>query len=459
MAKRDKRTTITIAQADKFVSSAKPRDTLPCKSLVGFHLVMLSSGASWRYRYRDETGKVRVATVGKYSELKPEQAAAKVDKWKQAEADPLAAKEEARRKAREEASKAELRTVRAYLNSADYQRYLATWGERSRRAMLSRFKGALSGFMERDMATLTKADIKAWQQQQEAAGLRLSTIRRDWNTLRALLNRAVADEVLQSNPLQGHKLNTATTDEQQREEQDEQQQEKQRRLLTHPEVHGILNGLDLFAEEIRQQRRNSRYNGKPDLPDLDLVEYPHWFIPFCRLAMATGWRPGDLYALQWEHVDLRFTGTLRKHAEKSKSVARRHDREPTLLETPLPQSAKAMLQAWHAQQGKPDSGLVFPSPRTGRQMANTAHLKPWARVKQHGGVQEGLQFYALRHHAISAMVAAGVPLLTVAKLVGHKDASMIQKHYAHLCPDSAATAMDIVAASIDRAGREARAAV
>ena len=135
-----------------------------------------------------------------------------------------------------------------------------------------------------------------------------------------------------------------------------------------------------------------------------------------------------------------------------------------MLETPLPASAKTMLTVWHKQQGQPDTGYVFPSERGSKKapgqqvpMVNTAHLKPWAKVLELGKVSGELQFYALRHHAIIAMVAGGIPLLTVAKLVGHKDATMIQKHYAHLCPESAADAMDVVAATIKKAKTKKRA--
>jgi len=42
-------------------------------------------------------------------------------------------------------------------------------------------------------------------------------------------------------------------------------------------------------------------------------------------------------------------------------------------------------------------------------------------------------------------------MLTVARLVGHRDTAMIEKHYGHLSPASAVSAMDIVAATIGEA--------
>ncbi len=452
MAKQAKITSITEAAADRFAKSAEIAETMTCELIPGFLLRKVSKSCAWRYRYTDPTGKRRVYTFAKFPGTKPHEAAATALDWYRRNADPFQeaqAANAAKRKARDD-SKA--RTLKKYLQG-DYRRHMNAWKPKNAKANEVRFEKQFAQFLDRDMATLTKQDMRRWQTAMQDRGLAHSTIRREFAALRALLNQAVADEVLEVNPIQGHRLSAPAHSEQQRALDDPEK--VKRRLLTPVEVRGILSGLDKFAEEIRKQRRSSRKNGKAYLPDLEAVEHPHWFIPFCKLAMATGWRPGDLYTLRWEEVDLTFTGTLRKYAEKSKDVALRRDKEPTLLETPLPASAKSMLASWHKQHGSPDTGLVFPSPRGGRQMVNTAHLKPWKRVKELGQVNSNLEFYALRHHAISAMVAGGIPLLTVAKLVGHKDAGMIQRHYAHLCPTSAADAMDVIQATISKRRRRA----
>ena len=42
---------------------------------------------------------------------------------------------------------------------------------------------------------------------------------------------------------------------------------------------------------------------------------------------------------------------------------------------------------------------------------------------------KNLDFYSFRHNFISELVARGVPVLTIAGLVGHKDGSMIAANY------------------------------
>lgn len=56
----------------------------------------------------------------------------------------------------------------------------------------------------------------------------------------------------------------------------------------------------------------------------------------------------------------------------------------------------------------------------------------------------GASLYTLRHSALTDMVAAGVDLLTTAKL-GGTSVRMIEKHYAHLRADAAAAALEKIA--------------
>jgi len=83
-------------------------------------------------------------------------------------------------------------------------------------------------------------------------------------------------------------------------------------------------------------------------------------------------------------------------------------------------------------------------------MDKYAHRRAWARVKELAGLPNDLAFYALRHHFASAMVAAGEPLLTVARLLGQKSTVMLERHYGHLAPSSADHAMNALARSVER---------
>src|SRR5690606_34113486 len=110
----------------------------------------------------------------------------------------------------------------------------------------------------------------------------------------------------------------------------------------------------------------------------------------------TGLRPGDIYTLTWQELNIRF-GRLTKICEKTSHAARR-EKKPAVVDMKLNPTIKDIMAGWHRDQGCPDDGLVFPSPVTGGEMDGQAHRKPWNSVKELGGIDTGLNFYALRHH-------------------------------------------------------------
>ena len=49
-------------------------------------------------------------------------------------------------------------------------------------------------------------------------------------------------------------------------------------------------------------------------------------------------------------------------------------------------------------------------------------------------IKPAISIHVLRHTWASLAVMAGVPLLVVAKNLGHSDTRMVEKHYGHLAP-------------------------
>lgn len=358
--------------------------------------------------------------------MKPQQAAERAIGWRNDDSDVLADQANRKRTAIAEQAKSENRIMRAYLDGP-YTRY------QDRRAdgkgTLGIIRSNFRGLLDRDITTLCRADIEGWQRKREQEGIAHSTLTRSYGALKTMLRRAIVDEVISDNPLQHVALEKPLDNE--KSEKLRIKRNATRRLLTQGELSAFRSGLDAFGEEIRQGRRNSIKHGKDHLTNLDDVAYPHWFIPFAMLCLNTGLRPGDLYTLTWNNELNPTFGRLTKTPNKT-----RHHPDPARIEMDLPPAAKDLVAAWWTQNGKPDSGLVFPSPVTGRKMDKSAHKKPWTHVKRLGGLPSDLDLYATRHHFISSLVADGVPLLTVATLSGHKTVKMIEEHYHHLCPDA-----------------------
>lgn len=449
--KRVQLSSITGPTANEFISADNMGESaakeLACQKIAGFHLrkTVGKKGAvgTWRFRYTGAGGKVRVLTLGKLTTMTPARAATEANAHRTNVTDgidPLAViderKEEQRRKAQAEAAR-RFRTLQQYLDGPykEHQSHKIDAGEHT----LSIIRSAFPDLLDRDMDSLSKADMIHWQQGMYKAERAHSTVVRAYGALKTMLRHAVEHEYMSASPLTTIKLNPPPDKEQERITSGDTVE--RRRMLTDNELSGIQSGLELYAEELREQRRRSRKHGKPHLPDLDTVEYPHWAIPFTLLAMHTGLRPGDIRTLTWTELNLTFR-RLTKTPRKT-----RHHNDPMQVRQTLNPVILDIMTKWHVQQGSPATGLVFPSPVTGRELDKKAHVKPWKHTLKHGHVQD-LDFYALRHHFISKLVSTGIPLLTVAHLAGHKSTAMIERHYGHLAPDQAADALAMLGRSL-----------
>lgn len=422
---------ITVTLAAKFTRDAMPKERLWDSELGGFYLRANGSGAgSWLVKYRAQDGRAREMTLGKYPAMTPKDArdiARDVINMASKGVDPLAEKQAIRA----EQKRQRQRTVRAYLEGG-YGDYLA--GRKSGKETRLMLERHFADWLDRPMDSLRKEDLRGWLQGMKQAKKAWPTITRAWDALRALLNKAVEHELIDANPLAGFNMSKekpavaagaspAST--------------QNRRCLEPWEITALFAGLDAYQEERRAERRNSRVHGRAYLPDLDSVEYVDHVKPWVLLAYYTGFRPGDLFGLCWEHVGLSSGGVLRITGSIHKVIEKTAHQVPDPRRFPLSDAALAVLKAWHREQGSPAKGLVFPSARTGRRMDKGAMQKPWARVRRLGGLPDDLHLYSLRHNFASQLVTAGTDLLTVSKLMAHTDIQTTIEHYAHLQPDRA----------------------
>ncbi len=449
MARESKRTSITESAASKFSSTANEGAMLSCTINTGLHLIRLRGGCVWRYRYTSTIDKKRhVKTIGKFPAVLPQAAAAQAAQWAMSDADPIKDRKTKWEHAQADEKAREGKTLRRYLDGR-YSKTLDTWPLESAKLDRSRLKQNFADLLDRPMDEITRQDLRDWQDSFEG---KYTSLKRAYTSLKTLLRQAVRDEVIKSDPLEGFKLDAPSSKEQARIESDPGKEK--RRILTPNEIERLHIGLEAFAEEIRAGRRNSRKHGKPHLPDLDIVAYPHWFVPFAHFAFHSGLRTGDLVSLTWEELNVPFS-RMKKAASKSSTVARRRGGKAAIVEMKLNERIAGIMRSWWEQHGKPSGGLVFPSPVTGQQLDRTANKKPWVHVKKFAGLPAGLDFYALRHHFVSSLLAQGVPLLTVARLAGHKSTQMIEQHYGHICPDQATLAVDVLAKQVDFSKRGA----
>jgi len=143
--------------------------------------------------------------------------------------------------------------------------------------------------------------------------------------------------------------------------------------------------------------------------------------PVVVCALQTGMRKEEILGLKWKQVDLVHRLI---HLPQTKSG------DPRSL--PINDRLLATLKDKLLIRSIVDDH-VFINPETNTRWSDLKSSFNRA-VKKARLVHRGIVFHHLRHTAASWMVMEGVPLLTVARVLGHADVQMVSR-YSHLTPD------------------------
>lgn len=192
----------------------------------------------------------------------------------------------------------------------------------------------------------------------------------------------------------------------------------------------------------------------------------HRLGPLFSVALACGLRLGEATGLRWEDVDL-DTGELHIR-EQLQRVGRSLVLSPlktaksrrTLL---LPEACIRELRAHRVKQNEErlkagkrwtDTGLVFSTyavygegKGTGKRVGSGLHPRNVLRVLHALTKAAGLprcRFHDLRHSAASILLASGVQLAEVSKVLGHSELRLTADLYAHLQRETAVKAVRVM---------------
>ncbi|MBW8875212.1 MAG: tyrosine-type recombinase/integrase [Acidobacteria bacterium] len=155
-----------------------------------------------------------------------------------------------------------------------------------------------------------------------------------------------------------------------------------------------------------------------------------------RVVFWTGWRIGEVLALEWANVDLK-RGAARLLLTKTAAEEYRQ----------LPTEAVSILERVPRVAGCP---YVFPGQDLEGHL--TTVRKPWARIRRRAGLDRiehlgAFRIHDLRHNVVSWDVSRGVPLEIAGKNVGHRSRRSTEV-YAHFAPDALKRAADERAAAM-----------
>jgi integrase len=296
-------------------------------------------------------------------------------------------------------------TVGAALD--DYMRYLASDGRSERAIQDARYRAdalILPHLGTVKVAQLTSDRLRRWRDELVSVGPRLRTrageeqkhrdgdkrasrasANRTWTTLRAALNHAFSEGKTDTDsawrkvkPFKG--VDVARV-----------------RYLTVAEAKRLINASD--AE----------------------------FRPLVQAALHTGCRYGELQALEARDFNP-DAGTLA--IRQSKTGKPRH----VVLSEEGQQlfAALAAGRSGHALMLRKDDGQPW---------GQGHQVRPIQEACERAKITPSINFHALRHTWASNAVMNGMPLMVVAKNLGHTDTRMVEKHYGHLAPSYVADAV------------------
>jgi len=205
----------------------------------------------------------------------------------------------------------------------------------------------------------------------------------------------------------------------------------------------------------RKPRTEADWWGSDDVAQLLDAAAGDRLEPLLTVAAFTGLRRGELLALRWSDLDLE-AGALRVTGTLTRTPAGLERSEPKTAagwrSVPLvPQAAQALERQRAAQQQlHPEArranraGYVFTS-ETGT-VLDPRNASRWLEARRKdAGIGAG-SWHTLRHSAASALIAAGVPLAAVGRVLGHSSITVTVDTYGHLASDDLSR---LVAAGLD----------
>lgn len=278
-----------------------------------------------------------------------------------------------------------------------------TYGHLARKWIVGEAIGA------KTLDKLKATDVEAWVLRLQAAGLAAATVRQTYTVLRAILDTAARDHLVG--------VNVAA-------------------LVKRPGVER-KEARSLTVDELRKL-----------LAEGDRGRYG----VLLRLLAGTGLRRGEALALRWEDVDLkgatlRVAGTLSrvggeltvtdpKTATSRRVVPLTADLVARLKEHKARQAAERLKagSAWH------ELGLVIATEAGGYVDPRNALRALFIAAK--AAELEGVGLHTLRHSAASMMLAAGAPLHTVSRTLGHSSVTITGDIYGHVTTDDARAAVE-----------------
>ena len=177
------------------------------------------------------------------------------------------------------------------------------------------------------------------------------------------------------------------------------------------------------------------------------------------LALTTGMRRGELLGLQWVDCDLdagvlrversleETTAGLRFKPPKTKHGRRMISLPPSAVKALREHRIRQMEQRLALGLGRPEPHALVFSDLDGKPLSPRALSGAWRRTCVALGIPR-VTFHALRHTHASALIAAGLDVVTISRRLGHANPTVTLNTYAHLFSKSDTVAAAAIEAAL-----------
>ncbi|MGI6105753.1 MAG: tyrosine-type recombinase/integrase [Raoultibacter sp.] len=170
------------------------------------------------------------------------------------------------------------------------------------------------------------------------------------------------------------------------------------------------------------------------------------------LALTCGLRRAEVLGLRWCDFDkekrcIQVVRTLSADGREIKTTKTKAGRRTI----PLDAATAKRLEDWKTVQGNyllslglsQDGERYIVTSTTGGNMHPENLARWWKKYSKKNGLS-GYSLHQLRHTYATLLVAQGTDIVTAKTLMGHTDTKMLTELYAHLVPENASRAVDMI---------------
>ena len=159
-----------------------------------------------------------------------------------------------------------------------------------------------------------------------------------------------------------------------------------------------------------------------------------WFKNFVAFCFYTGMRHGEILALTWSDINFdEMYINVDKRIKKGKIDVPKT--KSSIRKVPILKNLLPYLQNQYKLAVEEGSMVVFFNPRTKKRFYDTKNVLPiWYKLLDKIGFERRVM-YNTRHTFATNMLRAGIPILDISQMLGHKTIEEVMRTYAKYLPE------------------------